>query len=236
MIEDRGGDGRAAAAQRGARRVADPASARIAATRARLLDAAEELFLASGYDDVSVRTINAAAGLNPGAVHYHFGSKQGLVVALVEDRMLPRWHDKLRVRFDRLAEAEGTTVHDVVALAVDALLGLAAKPGPGRLHVRLLARAVLGRWDVTWSSEPFSIDHWTRLIARAVPGVPRQVLRERWQLAIALMLERIGRPFDDDLSAAPDVDRDELVQFIAAGLAAPRPGSPRSSSTRRRTR
>ena len=97
LIEEGAGDG-----VRAARRAADPSSDRIAATRARLLSAAEALFLDQGYDDVSVRMINAKAGLNPGAVHYHFGSKRGLVVALLEDRLLRNWESGGGRRFDAI--------------------------------------------------------------------------------------------------------------------------------------
>lgn len=53
-------------------------------TRAALLDAAERLFLAKGYERVSVRAVNAAAGMNPAAVHYHFGTKEDLVAELLQ--------------------------------------------------------------------------------------------------------------------------------------------------------
>lgn len=44
----------------------------------RLLDAAEELFAARGFDDVSVRDLAAAAGMNVAAVNYHFQGKENL--------------------------------------------------------------------------------------------------------------------------------------------------------------
>ena len=39
---------------------------------------------ASGYAGASVQSIARAAGLTPGLVHYHFGSKQDILLALVE--------------------------------------------------------------------------------------------------------------------------------------------------------
>jgi AcrR family transcriptional regulator len=48
------------------------------ATRAALLQAARELFALHGYDGASVRAITGRAGVNLGAVAYHFGSKQAL--------------------------------------------------------------------------------------------------------------------------------------------------------------
>jgi hypothetical protein len=101
------------------------------------------------------------------------------------------------------------------------LLALVAASGPGRLYVNLLARVVLGRWDVTWTREAFLVDRWMVLVARSAPAVPADVLRARWELAIALSLELIGRPLADDLSRPVTVDRDQLVQFLVAGLSAP---------------
>lgn len=49
-----------------------------AATRGRLLDAAEELFAESGFSGVSLREIVGRADVNVAAAHYHFGSKQAL--------------------------------------------------------------------------------------------------------------------------------------------------------------
>jgi AcrR family transcriptional regulator len=223
-------------AVRTARRAVDPASDRVAATRARLIDAAERLFLAHGYDDVSVRTINAEAGLNPGAVHYHFGSKRGLVAALLEDRLLPDWGRVSRSVLDEIDAGDPPDMARIVERAVDPLLALVRQPGRGQLHARLLAMIVLGGWEVAWTSEAFSIDRWLVEVQRAAPHVPPETLRTRWELAVTLMLERIGRPLDDTPTAGGarsradargpqgevhSVDRDELVAFIAGGLTAP---------------
>lgn len=57
------------------------------ATRELLLVTAERLFATSGVDGVSLREIQVAAGQsNSSVVTYHFGSKEGLVRALLEFR------------------------------------------------------------------------------------------------------------------------------------------------------
>ncbi len=56
--------------------------------RARVRDAAVELFGRSGFN-VSVRTIADAAGVSPGLILHHFGSKQGLREAC-DDYVLQR--------------------------------------------------------------------------------------------------------------------------------------------------
>ena len=56
-------------------------------TRARLLDAAEELFAERGYHAASVRDITSAAGSNLAAVNYHFGGKAELYRAVFVRRL-----------------------------------------------------------------------------------------------------------------------------------------------------
>ena len=63
---------------------------RKAETRARLLAAAADLFAAQGIDAVSVDAVAEAAGRTSGAVYAHFGSKQGLLLALLDS-----WKDSL---------------------------------------------------------------------------------------------------------------------------------------------
>jgi len=58
-------------------------------TRERLLDTAEALISANGYANTSLREITAQAGANLAAVNYHFGSKEGLVSAMLERRLTP---------------------------------------------------------------------------------------------------------------------------------------------------
>ena len=45
------------------------------ATKGRILDAAEELFMEHGFEATSLRQITATAHVNLAAVNYHFGSK-----------------------------------------------------------------------------------------------------------------------------------------------------------------
>ena len=63
---------------------------RKAETRARLLAAAADLFAEQGIDAVSVDAVAEAAGRTSGAVYAHFGSKQGLLLALLDS-----WKDSV---------------------------------------------------------------------------------------------------------------------------------------------
>lgn len=52
-------------------------------SRARILDAAGQLFADRGYDGVSVRELAKRAGVNAAAINYHFGGKEGLYHAVI---------------------------------------------------------------------------------------------------------------------------------------------------------
>jgi AcrR family transcriptional regulator len=54
------------------------------ATDIALLEAAKKVLRQSGYAGLSTRGVAEAAGVPLSQIHYHFGSKQGLVLALFE--------------------------------------------------------------------------------------------------------------------------------------------------------
>jgi AcrR family transcriptional regulator len=66
-----------------------------AATRDRVLEVAERLFAQRGLDAVSIRDITGAAGVNLGAINYHFGTKEKLIAAVFSRRMGPLTDERL---------------------------------------------------------------------------------------------------------------------------------------------
>jgi len=64
-------------------------------TRALLLMHAGELFLAHGFEGVSIRQITEASGANVAAVNYHFNSKTSLYREVLKQRLDDITHDKL---------------------------------------------------------------------------------------------------------------------------------------------
>lgn len=52
--------------------------------RSELLDCAQKLFFARGYDDTSVNDVIAEAGVSKGAFYHYFGSKEALLEAFAE--------------------------------------------------------------------------------------------------------------------------------------------------------
>jgi len=76
------------------------------ATREALLEAAFDEMYMNGFRAASLEAILSATGLTKGALYYHFGSKQGLGYAVVEERVKPlvreRYLDTFRATDDPL--------------------------------------------------------------------------------------------------------------------------------------
>ncbi|VAZ69669.1 HTH-type transcriptional regulator MtrR [Mycobacterium kansasii] len=73
-------------------------------SRYALIKAATELFAAHGYRDTSLAAIGDKAGVSRGSIGWHFGSKEGLLRAAVEEAFM-RW--ELDELVPAVAEARG---------------------------------------------------------------------------------------------------------------------------------
>jgi AcrR family transcriptional regulator len=104
-------------------------------TRARLLDAAEKVFSEYGFEGASVRMINAAAQVDSGAIHYHFGSKADLFRAVIKRRGEILSDDRL-ARLARCTEAGRGTARLVEQIVAAYILPY-ANPALGSPDARL---------------------------------------------------------------------------------------------------
>ncbi|QFG24632.1 TetR/AcrR family transcriptional regulator [Actinomadura sp. WMMB 499] len=189
------------------------------ATRDRLLDAAERLFLARDADQVSVRAINAEAGLNPGAVHYHFGSREGLVTALLERELVPLWAERLEAIAERSADGP-FAVADLVAAIVEPFEEL-VRTGKGRMLCRLLARTVRAASRLPAGSAWFGQAPFEVMLGRALPDLTVREIADRWRLAFTLLLETYGRAVAPAPASAAPPPTGTVIAFVTAGLTAP---------------
>ena len=117
---------------------------RAGATKERILDAAEALFMEHGFEATSLRAITAAADVNLAAVNYHFGTKEELFEAVLTRRLDPMNEQRI-VLLNRLeakaAPAPLSCDRILLALFVPALR-LARDPARGgKNFLRLLGRA-----------------------------------------------------------------------------------------------
>jgi len=204
-----------------------------AATRERLLDAAERLFATHGIQGTSLRMINDAAGAkNVSAAHYHFGSKEGVIEALVTRRMGELAEERL-ANLAAVEAAAGQRAPDVRA-AVEAVVlpFLRTLMPPRRTYfATVLARAA---GDPSVSVERLAppafwrmIERFLMLVHRAHPELPEHVLavRIRFVLQQALVavveLDRMAREAPGIDSRTLEVVGHDLVDYVVGGLVAP---------------
>jgi AcrR family transcriptional regulator len=115
-----------------------------AATRQRLLDAAERLFAERGYEGTSLRGLADAAGANIAAVNYHFRSKEGLLQAVIARAMTPVNAERDRRLSDLRAGGEAPSVEQLVRAFIEPGLELLDHHGGREPQVaRFIGRVLL---------------------------------------------------------------------------------------------
>ena len=205
-----------------------------AGTRERLLATAEELFATRGIDAVSVRDITEAAGANIAAINYHFGSRRGLIDAIVERRA-----DALGMRRAELLDAlDGAGPVDVRALIRAMVLPTAelASSGPGARYAVSFLTAVGDHPDLMSALDAFapSTERYLDALARATPELPEAVRVLRFAVAqsvvnrvlgqtsgVHLWIGRRGIEVDDPVESVTDM----LVGIFTAPVSVDQPSS-----------
>jgi AcrR family transcriptional regulator len=214
--------------EEGAMLVAEPASD----TKSRLLRMAEGLFAEHGFDGVSVRQLTAAAGVNLAAVNYHFGSKEGLLAAIFEERCRPMNEERLR----RLSDcAEHAHRPPMLEQIIEAFIApaLASSADPGRAAFTRLRATVsvqnteIARVLITRYFDATS-QRFVAALARAMPHLSRSELYWRFHFLLGGLYYSMINPgriahLSDGLCDPSDVEAvlTQMVPFIAAGFRAP---------------
>ena len=156
-------------------------------TRERLLLTAERLFGQRGVNGVSLREIVRAAGQrNASALHYHFGSREGLIEAIFDKRM--RAIEKRRMEMLDRIEAERRT-DDLRAIAeaiVWPLAELMAREDDGANYVRFLTEIFLTpEFDIAKMVDGrlnHGVGRAFRIIEKNLGETPTAILRQRLPL------------------------------------------------------
>lgn len=201
-------------------------------TREKLLDVAEELFAERGISATSLRLLTRTAGTNLAAVHYHFGSKDGLVDAVLERRA----RALNRARLADLARIEAVCAP--APPAVDEVLRAFIAPGTRMLAELHDRRALLARLRGRIEGEPPEVvaalvrkhfgstcARFLEALQRALPRLDKQLVAERFRFCLAALSLTFSESFDLDTipghPPAPSGDdrrAERLIEFLAAGL------------------
>jgi AcrR family transcriptional regulator len=186
-----------------------------------LLEAAKKVLRQSGYAALSTRDVAAAAGVPLSQIHYHFGSKQGLVLALFEylnaqllDRQNALFGDptlKLSEQWDKACDYLDDDISSGYVRVLQELIAASWADA----EVAKVTRAGIKGWIDLISSLArkaerqfggfglFTIDEVAALIANAFIGAESQYLLglERKGVPVRQALRRVG-----DLIRMAEVD------------------------------
>lgn len=181
-------------------------------TKVQLLDVAEQLFLRSGLG-VSVRDITDAAGQNGAAIHYHFGSRDALVGAVIA-RRANDLASRRRAALEALRDAPTPpTIRAVVGGLVGAYVGMVETEGPdAQRWVDLMHALWLDRSPALAFMSDYADDErdWARLARAALPELPDDVFAARFELAVETIIVGLRSP-----SRAPGADAVHLPARLA---------------------
>ncbi|AYF75822.1 TetR/AcrR family transcriptional regulator [Nocardia yunnanensis] len=196
-----------------------------AATRARLVRTAERLFAAHGVDAVSVRAVNAAAGLGPSSVNYHFGTKDDLIAAVLLD-LGAALRDRIRANADRLAALDTPPTAEALVRAVtepyrDLLLRHRIR---GMRWVKIVTQLSLHAHPALTAAEADLPERLLAQLRRAFPHSDPERLDARWAVALMGFLQALARADDwHPGAAAPPAQElaalyEDQVVFLIGGL------------------
>jgi AcrR family transcriptional regulator len=195
--------------------------------RAVIRDEALQLFAEHGPDAVTVRQIAAAAGVSPGLVIHHFGSKDGLREA-VDAHVLAMFEAMLgELTTPDLYDpgAAGSLAEAVVRYLPP------GSPVPGYLRRLLLSGGDSGRelFRRLYQGSRTALDAMSEagLAARGADPAVRAAILMSNDLAVLLLREQLAEVLGSDPLSAAGMARwgREMLAIYAAGLMAVPPGN-----------
>jgi AcrR family transcriptional regulator len=195
-------------------------------TKQRILDAAESLFAEHGVGSTSLRAIIAAAGVNSAAIHYHFGSKEGLIEALFGRLITPI--NEARLAALESLERRGALDHEGLLRAfLEPMVGARAPRGGDGER----ARGALGRlfMEEPQSFRSLAEAHVSEVKQRfagalaSLSEIEIDEATERIEYAMGAMLHAFARRALTNRES-PDLDdvhrrMQRMIRFLAAGFA-----------------
>jgi AcrR family transcriptional regulator len=183
-------------------------------TRRRIARAAWVVIAERGLAGLTTRLVAKEAGISHGMCHYHFGNKDDLVLAVV-DEARQYWIEPM----ERLVEASGSA-----RARLDAVIRWMAEPATRevmRVHLQLMAHseyseglrermaAEYARWQRAY------VQLFRQLAAEG--GLPAEIDVERVGVAFATMADALV----DQQSLDPALDTESVMRALLEPLAPP---------------
>lgn len=196
-------------------------------TQALLISTAERLFAERGIEGVSLSEINRVAGQrNKSALHYHFGSREGLLRALLEKHR-HRIDAQRSAMLEQHPSPESLTLHEAITMLTQPLAArLDDFEGGGAYYIRIMAQLSanpqhpLAYW--MFNDTPSSFAMIAQTISRYMPKAPAAVRLRRAQLLNATMFHALLlQSHASDSSAERTLFINDLIDGLAGLVTAP---------------
>ncbi len=199
----------------------------------KILRVAEEHFAVHGFFATSLRQLTREADVNVAAVHYHFGSKETLFVAVLNRRILP-FVTRVLDSVSAEASSKNLSAEDIVCSFVDACLHFARQQDREAVLVtRLVSRLMLDEYkmfrELLAKEYEDIVAKFQAAFERALPHLSAETVRWRMHFALSTLFNAFAG--NDVLKALahrewvnarnPEQVARFVVPFVVAGLNAP---------------
>lgn len=193
-------------------------------TKEKILDTAERLFGEQGYGATSLRQIIAEAGVNLAAVHYHFGSKEELLDAVILRKLEPINRERLELLERAMTPGGGLTIEACLEAFLRPAVMRARKDAA---FCKLMGRLLGERLMDSMVTKHFQhvASRFVEGIRRALPELPIEELAWRVHFLVGTMAHTLHGP--PQIPGLPTLDGDldlllqRMVGFLSAGFRVP---------------
>ncbi len=174
-----------------------PGQSRAAATRDKIIAAAEQLFAERGIDSVSLAEINnASEQRNRNAVQYHFGNKQNLLQAIF-DKHGPLVHEHRLEILDGIESSNSYSLDDLVSALVLPVAEKLNDADGGEAYVRINAQLAFNNTQRFYHPVEAGTKHnreqrLGKLLQQRLKHLDASVLELRLALAVDLMFHALS--------------------------------------------
>ena len=205
-------------------------------TKTRILNAAEQRFARDGYHMTSLRTLTEQAKVNLAAVNYHFGSKEGLLKAVIDRRLHPLndlRQKKIEAILTIAASSKGLPqARELLIAFIKPTLDFRNSGAGAEDFIALVGRSLSEPDETVRNCFIEQVLPIFRLLYdslhKALPELPASILMIRLQFIMGAMSHmmcsgsqrvKLIPGFPEPLSDEQMIE--ELVNFVTAGLEAP---------------
>ncbi len=203
-----------------------------AATKAAVFGAAERLFALHGFQNVSVRDITAAAGVNLASVNYHFGSKDALLFEIFRRRTAELNRERARMLHEAAGRHNGRPpVREILAAYFTPPLRWGSPENTRRISVQFIIRSRSeGTEDMreVLRNDVSHLERFANALMAARPDIPKEDVYWRLHFVLGMVHNNRFAEFDrlhhlsGGITREGDVEAllNRMLDFAEAGFAA----------------